>query len=162
MVRPLPFSIALLVLAAAAVVPVEPEPVAIEAPRVAEASGIEGPVVTVLPPPPPAEPPPEVGRTVDAGQASYYGDELAGNPTASGERFDPNGLTAAHRTLPLGSRVRVVNERTGESVVVRVNDRGPFAHGRVLDVSERAAREIGMLRRGTARVRIELLPTKKG
>ncbi|MEL6616692.1 MAG: septal ring lytic transglycosylase RlpA family protein [Bacteroidota bacterium] len=150
---------ALALLAAATLVPVSPEPASVQAPQVAEASGASGPVVTVLPP---LAPSPEAGTTVDVGQASYYGDELAGNPTASGERFDPDGLTAAHRTLPLGSRVRVVNEHTGESVVVRVNDRGPFAHGRVLDVSERAAREIGMLRRGTARVRVELLPRKKG
>jgi len=150
---------ALALVASAVLAPAEPEPVPVVSPLMAEASGVEGPIVTVLPPP---EPPPEAGTPVDAGQASYYGSELAGNPTASGERFDPEGLTAAHRTLPLGSRVRVVNERTGASVVVRVNDRGPFAHGRVLDVSERAAREIGMLRRGTAPVRIELLPKRKG
>lgn len=91
------------------------------------------------------------------GQASFYGDELAGNPTASGEAFDPAKLTAAHRTLPLGSRVRVTNLRNGESVVVRINDRGPFHGRRIIDLSKAAARQIGMLRNGTARVRIELL-----
>jgi len=91
------------------------------------------------------------------GRASFYGEELAGNPTASGERFDPEKLTAAHRTLPLGSRVRVTNLRNGESVVVRINDRGPFHGNRIIDLSEAAARQIGMLKRGTARVRIELL-----
>ena len=81
---------------------------------------------------------------IDGGMASYYGNELAGNRTANGERFDPGPLTAAHRTLPFGSKVRV-------------NDRGPFAHGRVIDVSQAAAREIGMHRSGTARVKLALL-----
>lgn len=94
---------------------------------------------------------------IDGGVASYYGNELAGNRTASGERFDPGQLTAAHRTLPFGSMVRVTNVATGDSVVVRINDRGPFAHGRVIDVSHAAAREIGMHRSGTARVKLALL-----
>nr|WP_120221546.1 septal ring lytic transglycosylase RlpA family protein [Sphingopyxis sp. FD7] len=94
---------------------------------------------------------------IDGGVASYYGNELAGNRTASGERFDPGQLTAAHRTLPFGSMVRVTNIATGDSVVVRINDRGPFAHGRVIDVSHAAAREIGMHRSGTARVKLALL-----
>ena len=101
-----------------------------------------------------------VGQPIQGGEASYYGDELAGNPTASGEPFRPEALTAAHRTLPLGSRIRVTNLRTDESVIVRVNDRGPFAEHRVLDLSKAAAREIGMLRRGTAKVRMELLPKR--
>jgi rare lipoprotein A (peptidoglycan hydrolase) len=111
----------------------------------------------------PAEPPTEAPvaeaptQPLGSGDASYYGDELAGNPTASGERFDPAKLTAAHRTLPLGSRVRVTNLNNGESVVVRINDRGPFHGQRVIDLSKAAAREIGMLSRGTARVRLELL-----
>ncbi|WP_223181519.1 septal ring lytic transglycosylase RlpA family protein [Sphingopyxis sp. LK2115] len=94
---------------------------------------------------------------IDGGVASYYGRELAGNRTASGERFDPGQLTAAHRTLPFGSMVRVTNVATGDSVVVRINDRGPFAHGRVIDVSHAAAREIGLHRSGTARVKLALL-----
>ncbi|MDX1530484.1 MAG: septal ring lytic transglycosylase RlpA family protein [Rhodothermales bacterium] len=98
------------------------------------------------------------GQPIKGGEASYYGEELAGNPTASGERFDPNKFTAAHRTLPLGSRVRVTNVRNGETVVVRVNDRGPFARHRVIDLSKAAAREIGMLRAGTGQVRLELIP----
>ena len=101
----------------------------------------------------------EPGVHHESGEASYYGDELAGRPTASGETFDPDNLTAAHRTLPLGTRLRVTNTRNGESVVVRVNDRGPFAKRRVLDLSKGAAKQIGMLRSGTARVRIELLPS---
>ncbi len=94
---------------------------------------------------------------IGGGMASYYGNELAGNRTASGERFDPGQLTAAHRTLPFGSLVRVTNTSNGDSVIVRINDRGPFSHGRVIDVSHAAAREIGMHRSGTARVKLALL-----
>ncbi|WP_447932765.1 septal ring lytic transglycosylase RlpA family protein [Sphingopyxis fribergensis] len=94
---------------------------------------------------------------IDGGMASYYGNELAGNRTASGERFDPGQLTAAHRSLPFGSLVRVTNTSNGDSVIVRINDRGPFSRGRVIDVSQAAAREIGMHRSGTARVKLALL-----
>jgi rare lipoprotein A len=94
---------------------------------------------------------------IGGGVASYYGNELAGNRTASGERFDPGQLTAAHRSLPFGSMVRVTNTTNGDSVIVRINDRGPFSHGRVIDVSHAAAREIGMHRSGTARVKLALL-----
>jgi rare lipoprotein A len=94
---------------------------------------------------------------IDGGMASYYGDELAGNRTASGERFDPGQLTGAHRSLPFGSMVRVTNVSNGDSVVVRINDRGPFSRGRVIDISHAAAREIGMHRSGTARVKLALL-----
>lgn len=91
------------------------------------------------------------------GMASYYGSELAGNRTASGERFNPDDLTAAHRTLAFGSKVRVTNMTNGQSVVVRINDRGPFGRGRVIDISHAAAREIGMHRSGTAKVSMTLL-----
>ena len=94
---------------------------------------------------------------IGGGVASYYGNELAGNRTANGERFDPGQLTAAHRSLPFGSMVRVTNTTNGDSVIVRINDRGPFSHGRVIDVSHAAAREIGMHRSGTARVKLALL-----
>lgn len=94
---------------------------------------------------------------IGSGLASYYGRELAGNRTASGERFDPNDLTAAHPTLAFGSRVRVTNLATGQSVVVRVNDRGPFGGRRVIDISHAAAKEIGMHRSGTAQVSLTLL-----
>jgi len=97
------------------------------------------------------------GTDLGSGTASFYSDELAGNRTASGERFDPDDLTAAHRTLAFGSRVRVTNLSNGESVVVRINDRGPFSRGRVIDVSHAAAREIGMDRAGLARVSMTLL-----
>jgi rare lipoprotein A len=94
---------------------------------------------------------------VGSGMASYYGQELAGNRTANGERFDPHGMTAAHRTLPLGSKLRVTNLANGKSVVVRVNDRGPFKKARIIDVSLGAAKEIQMVRAGSARVKLELL-----
>ena len=99
----------------------------------------------------------DIETEIDGGVASYYGNELAGNRTANGERFDPGQLTAAHRTLPFGSMVRVTNMSNGDSVVVRINDRGPFSRGRVIDVSHAAAREIGMQRSGTARVKLALL-----
>lgn len=93
-------------------------------------------------------------KPLGSGMASYYGRELAGNRTASGERFNPADLTAAHRTLPLGSRVRVTNTRTGDSVIVRINDRGPFHGSRLIDLSEAAAREIGIRAAGSGRVEI--------
>jgi rare lipoprotein A len=96
---------------------------------------------------------------VGTGTASFYGKELAGNRTASGERFDPNGLTAAHRSLPLGTKLKVTNTANGRSVVVRVNDRGPFVKNRMLDVSLGAAHKLNMVRSGTARVVVERVPT---
>lgn len=101
----------------------------------------------------------KVYKAIGQGTASYYGRELAGNRTASGERFDPHGFTAAHRTLPLGTRLRVTNVANGRSVIVRVNDRGPFVGRRLIDVSLGAAREIQMIRSGTAQVRLEIVPT---
>lgn len=91
------------------------------------------------------------------GTASYYSDEIAGNRTASGERCNPDALTAAHRTAPFGSKMRVTNLSTGQSVIVRINDRGPFRAGRIIDLSHAAAREIGMHRTGTAKVSLALL-----
>ncbi|HEX9942849.1 MAG TPA: septal ring lytic transglycosylase RlpA family protein [Thermoanaerobaculia bacterium] len=88
------------------------------------------------------------------GQASWYGSDFQGSPTASGEPFDMNGLTAAHRTLPLGSRALVRNLENDRAVVVKINDRGPYHSGRVLDLSYGAAKEIGMDRSGSARVEI--------
>lgn len=94
-------------------------------------------------------------QPVGGGMASWYGAELAGHRTASGERFNPSELTAAHRTLPLGSKVRVTYH--GESVVVRINDRGPFAKGRVIDLSREAAEEIGLRRAGSGKVALAVL-----
>ncbi|PTS85873.1 septal ring lytic transglycosylase RlpA family lipoprotein [Pseudomonas sp. HMWF032] len=91
------------------------------------------------------------------GQASYYGARHHGNKTASGERFDQNALTAAHRSLAFGSLVRVTNLRNDKSVVVRINDRGPYSKGRIIDLSHKAAAQIDMLRAGVVPVRIEAL-----
>ncbi len=91
------------------------------------------------------------------GNASYYGARFAGRPTASGERFNPAELTAAHRTLPFGSRVKVTNRRNGKSVVVRINDRGPFHGNRVIDLSRRAAEQIDLVRQGHGLVELALL-----
>jgi rare lipoprotein A (peptidoglycan hydrolase) len=93
----------------------------------------------------------------ESGLASYYGPEFNHRRTASGERFDPKGLTAAHRTLPFGTRVRVTNLENGRRVVVRINDRGPFRKGRVLDLSPAAARRLGFTAQGIARVRLDVL-----
>jgi rare lipoprotein A len=91
------------------------------------------------------------------GKASYYGARHHGRKTASGERFDQHALTAAHRSLPFGSRVRVTNLRNDKNVVVRINDRGPYAKGRIIDLSQRAAERLGMLRDGVVPVRVEQL-----
>jgi rare lipoprotein A len=86
--------------------------------------------------------------------ASYY---YHGQKTASGARFNPNGLTAAHRSLPFGTRVRVTNQSNGRSVVVTINDRGPFIRGRIIDLSRGAAQAINMTGAGVARVSLEVL-----
>ncbi|UCH77466.1 MAG: septal ring lytic transglycosylase RlpA family protein [Candidatus Coatesbacteria bacterium] len=90
----------------------------------------------------------------EVGAASYYGREFHGRATASGEKFDMNALTAAHKTLPFGTRVRVTNLANDKSVVVRVNDRGPFVEGRIIDLSYAAAKKIGMVEAGVVRVEI--------
>ncbi len=99
---------------------------------------------------------PSVIEKVGDGLASFFGREIAGNRTASGEKCDPDTLTAAHRTLPFGSLVRVTDALTGNSVIVRINDRGPFSGKRVIDLSKAAARELGIVGRGTARVLLSL------
>ena len=91
------------------------------------------------------------------GVASYYADSLAGGATASGEPYDPTQMTAAHLTLAFGTRVRVTNLRNGKTVTVTINDRGPHAKGRILDVSGAAADALGMKDSGTAKVRLEVL-----
>ena len=96
--------------------------------------------------------------TVQRGMATFYGDEQQGGPTASGERFDKRQMTAAHRTLPLGTRVRVTNTRNGRSVIVRINDRGPYGNrGRIIDLSEAAARRLDMIDAGVVPVTVEVL-----
>ena len=96
----------------------------------------------------------------ETGIASWYGPGFHGKETANGELFDENEVTAAHRTLPMPSVVRVTNLGNGRSIMVRVNDRGTFAHGRIIDLSRRAAQLLGFERNGTARVRVELLPSE--
>ncbi|MFN4361883.1 MAG: septal ring lytic transglycosylase RlpA family protein [Hylemonella sp.] len=93
----------------------------------------------------------------DTGQASYYGNEFHGRKTANGERFDQGKLTAAHRTLPFGTRVKVTNTQNGKTVVVRVNDRGPFVKGRIIDLSSSAFKNIASLNAGVVPVRIQVI-----
>jgi rare lipoprotein A len=102
----------------------------------------------------PADRSPRAGRVFARGTASWYGKRFHGKRTASGERFDMNALTAAHRTLPFGTRVRVRHVATGREVVVRINDRGPRSRQRVIDLSLGAARELGIHRGGTAEVQL--------
>jgi len=94
---------------------------------------------------------------VETGQASWYGKAHQGHLTASGERFDMHALTAAHRTLPFGTIVRVTHLKSGRSVDVRINDRGPYHSGRIIDLSYEAARKLGIVGRGTARVKVTVI-----
>jgi rare lipoprotein A len=94
---------------------------------------------------------------VEVGEASYYGSKFQGRRMAGGEKYDADELIAAHRTLPFGTRVRVTNLANGQSVVVVVKDRGPWIRGRVIDLSGRAARELGFVREGVTKVRMEVL-----
>lgn len=104
-----------------------------------------------------AKPPPPAQGPLEHGIASWYGPGFHGKRTSSGMVFDQNELTAAHPTLPLGSRVLVTNEQNGKKVEVVINDRGPFVSGRVIDLSRAAAERLGMLRPGTTPVRIDLV-----
>lgn len=92
-----------------------------------------------------------------SGVASWYGPGFHGRTTANGERYDMNGMTAAHKSLKFGTKVKVTNANNGKSVVVRINDRGPFVGGRVIDLSKGAATAIDMIGSGTAKVSIEIL-----
>ena len=121
------------------------------------------------PPPPPEPPPPvvrqeapnrqctEVATFYQEGIATYYAASHHGKKTASGEIFDMNSLTTAHRALPMGTRIRVTNIENGRMVEVRVNDRGPYVRNRILDLSRKAATDLDFIRAGRARVRIETL-----
>jgi rare lipoprotein A len=95
----------------------------------------------------------------EVGIASFYSEKEEGRRTADGERYDGKALTAAHRTLPFGSRVKVTDLENGRSVVVRINDRGPYVKERVIDLSYAAARELQFISHGTTRVRLEVLST---
>lgn len=113
------------------------------------------PHAVAQPPPPLPAPHPETSakpsKTV---KASYQGSGTSGHRTASGEPYNPNGLTAASRNLPIGSTVEVTNPATGRSVKVLINDRGPFVHGRSLDLSKRAAEKVGITHKGVARLKV--------
>lgn len=93
----------------------------------------------------------------ESGMASYYGNEFHGRKTANGERFDQGKLTAAHRTMPFGTRVKVTNTQNGRSVVVRINDRGPFAKGRIIDLSSSAFKSIASINAGVVPVRVQVI-----
>lgn len=95
------------------------------------------------------------------GMASWYGANHQGKRTANGEKFNMNALTAAHRTLPMGSMVKVKSLTTGKTVTVRINDRGPFAKGRIIDVSKAAAKKLGFMSRGTDRVEISVVSSPR-
>lgn len=91
------------------------------------------------------------------GIASYYHDSLHGRKTASGQRYSKHRFSAAHRTLPIGTKVQVTDTKTGRSIVVKVNDRGPFARGRIIDLSREAATELGIVKKGVAKVELKVL-----
>ncbi|MFO1219268.1 MAG: septal ring lytic transglycosylase RlpA family protein [Burkholderiaceae bacterium] len=133
------------------------------------AAGAQAPAAPPLAAPPPVAPPPAApapaakapaaAAAADAseGRIAYYGRKFAGRKTASGERFDPNAMTMAHKSLPFGTQVRVTNLKNKRSVVLRVNDRGPSGGDRVGDVSAGAARRLGMVRSGVADARLEVV-----
>lgn len=100
-------------------------------------------------------------KVTQNGKASYYADSFDGKRTANGETFRQRRLTAAHKTLPFGTRVKVVNIANGRSVKVRINDRGPFAPGRIIDLSKKAASRLGMINTGVANVEIKYKKPKK-
>ena len=104
-----------------------------------------------------AERPPGTFEPLERGMATWYGGSLDGGPTASGERFDQNAMTAAHRTLPFGAVVRVTNLKNDRQVTVRINDRGPYARGRIIDLSRAAARVLRMIDDGVVPVVVEIL-----
>ena len=110
-----------------------------------------------LMPPPPPQPAGPVVVSTHSGEASWYGPGFYGNRTANGEVYQPGTMTAAHRTLPFGTRVRVTNLWNGRIAVVRINDRGPFVGHRVIDLGHGAAHELGLVRSGIAQVRLEVL-----
>jgi rare lipoprotein A len=99
---------------------------------------------------------------IQTGKASYYADKFEGQPTASGEKYKASKLTAAHKTLPFGTKVKVTNLANNESVVVTINDRGPFVEGRIIDVSKLAAERISFFNQGTAEVKLEIIDPTDG
>ena len=120
------------------------------------------PAPAVAPPPivAPAPPPRTSAQPSKTVRTSYQGEQAAGRPTASGELYDPDELTAASKTFPIGSTVLVTNPANGKSVKVRINDRGPHVRGRSLDLSKRAAEELGITEKGVARLKVKRLDSK--
>jgi rare lipoprotein A len=112
------------------------------------------PAISALPPPA-IEPTPEQPFFSQEGTASWYGGAHHGRKTANGERFNMNGMTAAHKSLKMGTVLRVTNLENGRTTTVRVNDRGPYVNGRIIDLSAAAARDLGMKQDGIARVKLE-------
>jgi rare lipoprotein A len=128
-------------------------------PAFPDAEGNEVDITTITPPIEKPKPKPKLGtvRSLGNGVASYYGKRFHGRRTANGERFNMNAMTAAHKTLPFGTKVRVTNARNGKSVTVRINDRGPFIRGRTIDLSKAAARRIGIIQRGHGKVTLAIV-----
>jgi rare lipoprotein A len=139
------------VLAAAAVAQAQPA----SAPAVPAAVPAAAPAAAT--PATPAAAPAAASASAESGKIAYYGRKFAGRKTASGERFNPNAMTMAHKTLPFGTRVKVTNPKNGRSVVLRVNDRGPTTPDRVGDVSVAAARQLGMLRAGVIAAELQVV-----
>ena len=140
----------------------------VPAPTVAPADLTDAPAdLTAAPAPAPIAPAPveqpqapaaqPATRSLGSGVASYYGAKFHGRRTASGQAFNMHAMTAAHKTLPFGTRVLVTNPRTGKSVTVTINDRGPYAHGRTIDLSKAAATEIGLVQRGHGTVELAII-----
>ena len=129
--------------------PLAPEPVQAVAPNAPVA--VKPPVVA---PPKPAK---TLVVSTSTGEASWYGPGFFGNRTANGEVFRPGTMTAAHRTLPFGTKVKVTNLRNGKETIVRINDRGPFSGHRVIDIAHGAAQHLGLVSSGIAQVRLEVL-----
>lgn len=96
-------------------------------------------------------------KRIETGNASWYGKQFLGRKTASGERFVKHKLTAAHKTLPLGSVVKITNTTTNEEVIVRINDRGPYTKGRIIDLSPAAAKQIGVMSKGVAHIKLQVM-----
>ena len=127
------------------------------APQALQASTTTAPAV--VPPPVVAapKPPKRLVVSTSTGEASWYGPGFFGNRTANGEVFRPGTMTAAHRTLPFGTQVKVTNLRNGKEMIVRINDRGPFSGQRVIDIAHGAAHHLGLVSSGIAQVRLEVL-----
>jgi rare lipoprotein A len=101
------------------------------------------------------------GRFTEEGKASYYSNKLSGKKMANGEEYNPRKLTAAHKTLPFGTKIKLTNPQTHRSVKVKITDRGPFAPGRIVDVSYRAARKLDMVKSGVSPVKLKVIRRKK-